>query len=106
MEYEFRAKWSRFPDRKPPCRGLYLITRHGVEKTVPNVKVNQKFAQPYTDRAYYIEETSQWLDTRSGRKYDDVIAWMPWPKPCEPLPDDYWHPDQIYARQYMGQKEE
>ena len=106
MVYEFRAKWLRFPKHKPPCRGLYLITRHGAEKMTPNAKVNQMFAQPFTDRAYYIEESGRWMDTRSGRKYDDVIAWMPWPKPCEPLPHDYWHPDQIAARRYMGEEDE
>ena len=71
----------------------------------PNAKVNQMFAQSFTDRAYYIEESGRWMDTRSGRKYDDVIAWMPWPKPCEPLPDDYWHPDQIAVRRYMGEED-
>jgi len=86
MTYEFRAQWSRFPDHKPPCRGLYLITRRGFEIKVNegvNIKLNRIFANPTTDRAYYIEESAKWMDTRSGRKYDDVIAWMPMPKPCE-----------------------
>lgn len=108
MVYEFRAKWSRFPKHKPPCRGLYLITRQseGIRIKIPSIKVAELFTKPFVDRAYYIEENSTWMDTRSGRKYGDVIAWMPWPKPCEPLPDDYWHPDQIAARRYMGEEDE
>lgn len=35
-----------------------------------------------------------------------VVAWSRLPKPLEPLPDDYWHPDQITARRYMGEKED
>lgn len=85
MVYEFRAKWSRFPKHKPPCRGLYLITRQseGIRIKIPNIKVAELFTKPFVDRAYYIEENSTWMDTRSGRKYGDVIAWMPMPKPSE-----------------------
>lgn len=106
MDYEFCAKWSRFPEHEPPSCTMYLVTRYRTEKKTRKNTVKRTLAIPFICRAFYLEGSNQWMDPESGKTYDNVIAWMPCPKPCEPLPDDYWHPDQIYARQYMGQKEE
>lgn len=79
MTNEFRAQWSPFPDHKPPRKGFYLITRRGFE-----IKVDDKFfAHPATDRAFYSKRSDKWLGAQSARQYDDVIAWMPMPKPCK-----------------------
>lgn len=79
MTYEFRAKWSRFPDHKPPRKGFYLITRRRFEIKVDD----QIFAHQTTGWAFYSKRSDEWLDAQSARKYDDIVAWMPMPKPCE-----------------------
>lgn len=99
MGYEFRAKWSRFPDHKPPRGGCYLISRIGTLINFSSSRITKGVMVKY---AYYDEKSHEFKDERSS----DVIAWMPMPKPCEPLPDDYWHPDQIAARRYMGEEDE
>lgn len=101
--HEFRAQWSRWPDKKPPRRGLYLITRIGLRINLAACRITNG---AIVKCAYYNENTNTFEDEHSPRIYDDVIAWMPMPEPCNPLPADYWHPDQIAARRYMGEGDE
>lgn len=35
-----------------------------------------------------------------------VVAWAILPEPLAPLPADYWHPEQVAARRYMGEEDE
>ncbi len=52
-------------------------------------------------------EISHW-DGKRFLKPDlsQVVAWARLPEPLAPLPPDYWHPDQIAARRYMGEEDE
>lgn len=37
---------------------------------------------------------------------EHVVAWAKLPEPLAPLPPDYWHPDQVAARRYMGEEDD
>ncbi len=79
----FRASWMRFPEHIPQ-RGRYLISVPGVRLDfIPNPDLRETFAKPIVKIAYFIEGINKFMDIRSGKKYDKVLAWMPIPKPYD-----------------------
>lgn len=92
MEHERLIVWRRWPKFSPPNPDSGEIV-----KLLVSVRSEEGCDV----------EIARWDGKRFLKPSSStVIAWAKLPEPLEPLPDDYWHPDQVAARRFMGEEDE
>ena len=91
------TEWHRMPDDPPPAI-------HDSETVVWYLVALA--TQEYDETVVRAIPFHKW----GFNKYtgDTVLAWAELPKPPEFPEDDpnYWHPDEVYARQWLKNREE
>ena len=91
--HERTIVWQRWPKAKPPKTspgdvGKLLVSVNGESGLEVEIA-------GWDGRRFLLPTTS-----------DRVVAWATLPEPLAPLPPDYWHPDQVAARRYMGEEDD
>lgn len=94
MRHERTIVWQRWPKCKPP----QPAPGEGVIRLLVSVECESGLEVAITawdGKRFFLPTTEE-----------HVVAWAMLPEPLAPLPADYWHPEQVYARRFMGEEDE